>query len=141
MKKYIILIISIIATINISIAQENESNDNIYKKYLSEQEKINQSFSEYFYGNYSKNYSLNESRFIIVIDSLKKEYSDLLKRLEKENPDFDKNIIIKESKEIQYSFDKLLVEYPYYHERFKGEKKLLTQDLIVTSMILIIPNY
>lgn len=129
MKKYLILIISIITAINISIAQENESNDSIYKKYLSEQEKINQSFSEYFYGNYTKNYSLNENDFVTAIDSLQKIFTENLAKFEKENPGFDKSVLFNESKDIQYTFDKFLVEYPYYHERYTYEKKTINERL------------
>lgn len=50
-------------------------------------------------------------------------------RFEKENPDIDKSVTFKESKDIQYSFDKFLVEYPYYHERFTGEKKVFNSRL------------
>lgn len=129
MKKYLILIISIITAINISIAQENESNDSIYKKYLSEQEKINQSFSEYFYGNYTKIYSLNENNFVIAIDSLQKIFTENLAKFDKENPGFDKSVLFNELKDIQYAFDKLLVDYPYFHERFTGEKKTINVRL------------
>jgi len=129
MKKYLILIISIIAAINISIAQGNESNDSVYKKYLSEQEKINQSFSEYFYGNYIKIYSLNENDFVTAIDSLQKIFTEHLAKFEKEYPTFDKTKLSAESKEIYYYFDKLLVEYPYYHERYTDEKKTLNARL------------
>lgn len=129
MKKYLILIISIITAINISIAQENESNDSIYKKYLSEQEKINQSFSEYFYGNYTKNYSLNENDFVTAIDSLQKIFTENLAKFDKENPGFDKSVLFNELKDIQYTFDKLLVDYPYFHERFTGEKKTINARL------------
>ena len=110
-------------------AQELNSNDDVYEKYLSEQEILNQSFSKYFYGNFVKNYSLDEAEFMNVIDSLRKNYTDLLTRFEKENSGFDKSLIFRESKDIQYSFDKLLVDYPYFHERYTGEKKNINARL------------
>jgi acetyl esterase/lipase len=122
MKKYLILTICIIFTLKISIAQQNETNDSVYKKYVLEQEVINHSFSEYFYGNYTEIYSLNESKFISIMDSLRKSYTDHRAMFEKDHPYFDKSVMFEESKEIQFYFDKLLLEYPYYHERFTGEK-------------------
>ncbi len=112
-----------------NFAQELNSSDSAYEKYTSEQEVLNQSFSKYFYGNFVKIYSFDEAEFVNVIDSLRKNYTDLLTRFEKENPDFNKSIVFKESKDIQYSFDKFLVEYPYYHERYTGEKMTINARL------------
>ncbi len=104
-------------------AQELNSSDSVYEKYTSEQEVLNQSFSKYFYGNFVKMYSFDKAEFVNAIDSLRENYTDLLTLFEKENPDFNKSIIFKESKDIHYTFDKLLLEYPYYHERYTGKKE------------------
>ena len=112
-----------------SYAQELNSNDNTFEKYTSEQNTLNQSFSKYFYGNFGKIYSLDEPEFLSVIDSLRKNFTDLLTRFQKENPDFDQSVIYNESKDIQYSFDKIIVEYPYFHERYTDEKKTLNARL------------
>ena len=106
-------------------AQELNSSDSVYEKYTSEQEVLNQSLSKYFYGNFVKMYSFDEAKFVNTIDSLRGNYTDLLTLFEKENPDFNKSIIFKESKDIHYTFNKLLVEYPYYHERYTGEKNTI----------------
>jgi acetyl esterase/lipase len=110
-------------------AQELKLNDSAFEKYLSEQETLNQSFAKYFYGNFAQIYSSNESKFISIIDSLRQSYTILLSRFEKENPNFDKSVLFKESKDIDYAFDKFLVEYPYYHERFSDEKKTINKRL------------
>lgn len=129
MKRICFLIISLgIISLN-SFSQEHDSIDSVYEKYLSEQEVLNQSFSEYFNGNYVKLYSLDENSFINVIDSLRSDYINLLEKFQNDNPDFDKTIIFIESKEIQYSFDNLLVLYPYYHERFTDEKIAINKRL------------
>ena len=129
MEKISILIICFIMFSMTSYAQELNPNDTIYKKLELEQEKINRSFSEYFYGNYTEMYSLNQNDFINQLDSLKKNYTEHLANFEKEHPHFDKAILSTESKEIHYYFDKLLVEYPYFHERFTGEKKTIIARL------------
>jgi acetyl esterase/lipase len=114
----------------ICIAQQNEKNDDLFKQYLREQEIINKSFSDYYSTNYSKLYALNEQGFISIIDSLRKTFTDQLKQFEINNPTFNKLIIQKETKEIQFSFDKLLLEYPYYHGRLTNEKSKSLNKLI-----------
>ena len=59
-------------------AQELNSKDIAYQKYTSEQETLNQSFAKYFYRNYEQIYSLEESKFVTLLDSLSKNYTDLL---------------------------------------------------------------
>ena len=110
-------------------AQELILNDSAYEKYLVEQETVNQSFAKYFYGNFTQIYSSNESDFISIIDSLRQSYTALLSQLENENPNFNKSLLFKESKDIHYAFDKFLVEYPYYHERYTNEKKTINPRL------------
>lgn len=117
-------------TSEICIAQQNEKNDSLYKQYLKEQEIINQSFSDYYFTNYSKLYSSDEQGFISIMDSLRKTFTEQLKQFETNNPTFDKVIIQKESKEIQFSFDKFLLQYPYYHGRFTNEKSKSSNKLI-----------
>lgn len=60
---------------------------------------------------------------------MRQNYTDLLTQFEKENPGFNKSEIFKESKDIQYTFDKFLVEYPYYHKRYTDEKKTINKRL------------
>jgi acetyl esterase/lipase len=129
MKKTAIMIICIVFFSAINHAQLLETNESAYEKYTSEQETLNQSFSKYFYGNFKTIYASNESKFISIVDSLRQSCTDLLTQLEKGNPDFDKSVILKESKDIHYTFDKFLVDYPYYHERLTGEKKTISAIL------------
>jgi len=129
MKNIYLTIICILGFSNIYFAQAQGVEENPYEVYLTIQKELNQSLSTFFYGNYFKMYSLNEVEFINTIDSLRKGYIKLLENFKNDNPDFDKTVIFNESKEIQYSFDKLLVEYPYYHERFTGEQIAINKRL------------
>ncbi|MDD3050319.1 MAG: alpha/beta hydrolase [Candidatus Cloacimonetes bacterium] len=129
MQKYCCLIICILGFSHAIFAQTQGIEENSYEVYLSKQKELNQSLSTFFYGNFFKMYSSNEEEFISIIDSLKNGYIDLLEKFENDNPDFNESIILKESKEIQYSFDKLLLEYPYYHERFTGQKIAINKRL------------
>lgn len=129
MKKISILIFCAGMFSLTNYAQVLEHKDSVYGKYTSEQELLNQTFSKYFYGNFRQIYSSNESKFVSIIDSLRRSYTDLLKQFEKENPDLDKSVLLKESKDIHYAFDKFLIEYPYYHERYTAEEKTINARL------------
>lgn len=111
---------------------ENKSDDQVLKNYLSKKESITESFSRYFYSNYKKINSLGETDFLQVLDSLRKISTDNFEYLQN-NTDSDKAFLFKESKDIEYFYDKFLVEYPYFHERFTGNKpisnKLIKQRL------------
>ena len=124
MKKLLILTICVILVSKISIAQQKETNYSLYKQFQFEQGIINHSFADYFYQNYNTIYSLNEQVFISKVDSLRKTFTEQLRLFEIKNPLFDKYIIQRESKDIHYSFDKFLLDYPYFHESFTGEKNL-----------------
>ena len=129
MKKYCYLIICILGFSHTNFAQTQGVEENSYEVYLNKQKELNQSLSTFFYDNFFKMHSLNEDEFIYIIDSLRNGYINLLEKFENDNPDFDKSIIFNESKEIQYSFDKLLLEYPYYHERFTRQKIAINKRL------------
>jgi len=129
MKKYCFLIIGILVLSFTMNAQEQDTAGSSYEVYLSEQNKLNQSLSTFFNDNFYEMYSLNDKEFINVIDSLRRNYSDLLEKFEIENPEIDKSILFNESKEIHYSFDNFIVLYPYYHERFTGEETTIYKRL------------
>jgi len=129
MKKTIILLMYFGIFTLPNYAQESNSNDSIFDKYTSKQNSLSQSFSNYFYENYEKIYSMNEPEFINVIDSLRKPFINLLARFQKENPEYDPSVIYEESKDIHYFFDKIILDYPYYHKRYTGEKKTFEPSL------------
>ena len=82
-------IICIVMPSMTNYAQDLNYYDTVYKKFESEQENINRSFSDYFYGNYAKMYYLNENDFVRAIDSLQKIFTEHLAKFEKEHPNFD----------------------------------------------------
>lgn len=133
MKNVVIVFICFTLASTISFAQQNQLNDSLYQKYLTGQKTISQAFSDYFYTNYSSIYSLEEDVFVSKIDSLLKIFNEHLRSFSIKHPEFDKFIIRKEEKDIQYYFDKLLLDYPYFHERFTGEK-LSSYDLITERL-------
>lgn len=107
---------------------ENKAEDRVLKNYLSKKESITESVSRYFYSNSKEIYSLDETNFLLALDSLRKLSTDNFKYLQN-NTNSDKDFLFKESKGIKYFYDKFLVEYPYYHERFIGEKVAISKRL------------
>jgi len=103
-------------------AQKNDQIDSLLEKYRTEQGKLNESFSEYFYGNFKEIYSFNQSKFENIIDSAQNLYTNLLETFSKENPIIEESFIFQESKEIQYYFEKSKLDYSYQHKKFTGEQ-------------------
>lgn len=124
MRKLLFVIFCFILISKTGIAQQKENSDSLYKQFQLEQRKINQSFGDYFFTNFHKIYSLNEQDFVAKVDSLRRVFTEQLRLFEVKNPLFDKSIIQKESKDIHYSFDKFLLDYPYFHETFTREMGL-----------------
>ncbi|MGD9558005.1 MAG: alpha/beta hydrolase [Mangrovibacterium sp.] len=112
-------------------AREENSKDLAYQNYLSKQKELNQSFEQEFYRKLAEMYALDEAEYIKLVDSWRKKYTDLLADFQKECPDADRAVLFRESKDIQFSLDKLILDYPYYHERYTGEKKAIHARLDV----------
>ena len=107
---------------------ENKSVDQNLESYLTKKESIIKSFSSFYYGNLKEINSLSETDFLKVLDSLQYISIDNYNNL-KNNSDSNKDLLFKESKDIKYFYDKILAEYPYYHERFTGEKIAINKRL------------
>ncbi|OFX25502.1 MAG: hypothetical protein A2041_00650 [Bacteroidetes bacterium GWA2_31_9b] len=127
MKKILLLIICLILSFNYSKAQKNDQFDSLIKNYRIKQEKLNKSFSEYFYGNFKEIYSFKQSKFENVIDSLQNLYTDFLESFLNENPIIEEFFKFQESKEIQYYFENLKLDYLYQHKKNTGEEVKLVE--------------
>lgn len=90
MKNSIPLIeILLLASMAISAQQRNE-NDPILQKYLSEQKKLGQSFSNYFYPDFPTLHSLPEKLFVFKIDSFRNIFD---RHLEQYSKDLDRKVV------------------------------------------------
>ncbi len=107
---------------------EQKSDEQELKSYLSKKETIKESFLRHFYSNHKEINSLNETDFLQVLDSLRKLSLDNFESLQN-NTKTEESFLIRESKDIKYFYDKFLVEYPYFYERFTGNK-LLSDKMI-----------
>lgn len=91
---------------------------NAKAQYQAAQKAIGRSFSNYFYPNYSRLYSLPEKTFIARIDSARNVFDSLLLRYK---PRLDKTFVEDEITGIKYYFDKLIIDHPGNHETYAGQ--------------------
>ncbi|MEO5564384.1 MAG: alpha/beta hydrolase [Chitinophagaceae bacterium] len=108
-----------------SISQTNSLTDSVKHKYQGELRTIARSFSNYFYPNRDVLYGLAEKNFVIKVDSLRKTFMNVLDQY-KMNPKADHAFVKKEQEEIHYFFDKLILDYPYFHELASNTKTKLS---------------
>ena len=101
--------------LGLSLLGQNNSEGPAKEKYLAEQKVIGNSFSTYFYPNYSKMYSLPETVFVSKIDSAKNTFDALLKKY---NEQLDPEFVKAQQLEIKYFFDKLLLDFPNNHDTY-----------------------
>jgi acetyl esterase/lipase len=119
MKKLYILFIwlGIVSCLN---AQGTVQPDSSQMRYLAEQKELSTKFSEYFNPNYASLHRLSEEAFCAKIDSAATGFYALLNVHKAELP---LQYVSQQQFEIQISFDKILVKYPYIHEIYSGERR------------------
>ncbi len=134
--KFLFVLLLLILVNSVLTAQQNTMSDSLFKQFQIEQDQMEQSFTNNFYSNYSQIYSLNEKEFVSKIDSLRKPFTEQIKLLEQKSSGFDKAKILLESKDIQFTFDKILLDYPYFHEKYtcKPFKSKLIAGLIKNNI-------
>ncbi len=116
MRRKLILIFFLFLN-QIQAQQTNEQNF-IRQNYLAELKIIGKTFTDDFYPNYAKTYSLPEKYFIAKIDSVRKKFNALLNSYKSK---FNIKYIQEQQTEIKYYFDKLLIEYPLNHDIYIGK--------------------
>jgi acetyl esterase/lipase len=86
-------------------------------------------FQRPYYPNRAAIYSLNENQFINKIDSLKQPFLSVSNKYNKVFQKNDKNFIPNEQRDIEYFFDRMIVDYPYFHENYTQRKIQLSKSL------------
>lgn len=112
------LIITFVLFLNQISVQQTNGQDSNKQNYLSELKIIGKAFTNDFYPNYAKNYSLPEKLFITKIDSVRKKFNTVLNSYKSK---FDTQYIHEQETEIKYYFDKVLIEYPLNHDIYIGK--------------------
>lgn len=105
--------------------QDHSSADSLKSRYKTDMREVSNSFSRDFYPNRTAIYSLNRKAFLTKIDSLKKPFAVTANSYAGEFATVDKLFIPAELKDIDYFFDRILLDYPYYHETHTGKKASL----------------
>ena len=89
---------------------------------------ISDDFSKTYYPNRAAIYSLNEDRFIKKIDSLKQPFLGVADKYHAAFQKSDMKFIPNEKRDIEYFFDRMILDYPYFHENHTEIKTQLSKS-------------
>lgn len=108
--------------------QGNSTFDSLRKAYNADMKIISTSFAEAYYPHRPEIYSLNEPLFLKNIDSLQQPFIDVANNYAMAFQKVDKNFIPNEQRDILYFFDRIILDYPYFHENHTGKKVQLSKS-------------
>lgn len=109
-----------------SFCQSSQNADTMHKSYKAEMIIVSNSFSTAYYPNRPAIYSLKETAFLKKIDSLKLPFLNAANKYANAFQTVDKNFIPNERRDIAYFFDRMILDYPYFHENHTGKKVKLS---------------
>ena len=109
----------------ISQGQKGEVSDNDMKEYIAEQREVNNKFNSYFYSDYRKINSLPETTFVRKIDSLKQSF---IAKVDQYSSKLDSAFLDAERAELNFFFDKLILDYINNYTSFTGNRLLITEQ-------------
>ena len=122
----VLLFVLLAGSLN-SFGQQLRNLDSVRKVYLSRLQVLSNEFSNYYYPNRPKIYSLSEKHFLKIIDSLKAPFDKELTKYKALYQNADAKFITDESRDIEYFFDRIILDYPYFHENHTGKKVILSE--------------
>jgi acetyl esterase/lipase len=97
--------------------------------FLIQEHLVNRKVSKYFSDNFYEIYTKDESEFVSIVDSLRAQVSVPFEEFVKQYPETNKWFITLMRAEIKYSFDKILLDFPFYQLKFKNIKTDFTPEL------------
>lgn len=103
--------------------------DSLRKVYFSKQKIVSNQFSNEFYPNRTQIYSLDEKEFLNKIQSLKAHFDLEASTYKKQFGSVDAKFIAGELRDIEYFFDRIIQDYPYFHENHTGKKVKLSKSV------------
>jgi len=103
--------------------QSKQNADSLHNAYNAEMKIVSNAFSQTYYPNLPGIYSLNEKQFLNKVDSLKQPFLGVANKFNKAFQKVDKNFIPNEQRDIEYFFDRMILDYPYFHE-IHAERKI-----------------
>ncbi|MFL9484867.1 alpha/beta hydrolase [Chitinophagaceae bacterium LWZ2-11] len=102
-------------------------NDSIAKvRFLEEQKRVSKSFNSYFNNNTTALYGASEPVFISRIDSLRQTFIRPLDSLRKQRPGIGASFYEDQYTDLNYTFDKFILDYIPVHKRITGENRVLS---------------
>lgn len=93
--------------------------DSSQQHYTAAQKSIGRSFSHSFYPNYATVYALPEKAFLARMDSARHVFLSLL---DEYRPVLSPAFVTRQENEVNYYFDKLLIDYPDNYKLYTGKK-------------------
>jgi len=100
-------------------------------RFLYHKSRIDKKLTDYFNINTIKWHDLyrkKEPDFLNKIDSLRNLYLIPFEELKKKNEKLNKKFLFVTEKNIKFTFDWLIFYYPYFHQKFTGEKAKLSKE-------------
>jgi len=117
----------LLLTVSLSgYAQQPSAIDSLRKNYYSIQKSISNKFSDYYYPNRANIYSLPEKQFLFKIDSLRSIFIENLVKYKEKSNNTDVKFILEEQRDIDFFFDRMILDFPYFHETHTGVKVKLS---------------
>ncbi|WP_199119847.1 alpha/beta hydrolase [Pedobacter sp. ASV28] len=124
--KYLFLTLAYIF-VSFQIHAQTNPKDSIAKaKFLEEQKQISRSFNAYFNSRISTLYGAEEQVFIQKIDSLRNTFINPLNHLKNSNPEIGNAFFEEQYTDLNYTFDKFILDYIPVHKRITGNLTTLS---------------
>jgi len=127
MKPLLIIILSF--SLVICFGQNKQYADSLRNAYHAEMKIVSDVFSAAYYPKRAAIYSLKEDQFINKIDSLKQPFLSVSNKYNKAFQKTDKNFIPNEKRDIEYFFDRMILDYPYFHDNYTQRKIQLSKSI------------
>lgn len=127
MKSILLAIFWILAAGKIH-AQLSEKDSLAKVAFIKEEKQISNSFNTYFNQNVSNLYGADEKVFMTKIDSLRHTFLLPIKRLKKEHPGIGPVFFREQDADVNYTFDKFILDYIPLHKRITGKVAILSLE-------------
>lgn len=127
MKQFLIIIL-LFQSLFVS-SQQMSDQDSLRKIYFSKLKVLSNQFSTAYYPNRPQIYSLDEKSFLNKVQSLKAPIESEVNAYKKQYGHIDAKFIADEQRDIEYFFDRIIQDYPYFHENHTGKKVKLSKNV------------
>jgi acetyl esterase/lipase len=123
----ILFVLSLVAISFSGTGQQTLNTDSLRKKYFAAQKAAGNWLSSAWYPHRAAIYALSEKDFMLKMDSLKAPFQNALNNYHQTNS--DTTFIAAEQRDIDYFFDRMVLDYPYFHHNHTGQKVVLSKTI------------